>query len=386
MISIDTFTIVISLTLVLLAIISSLASPFLRCLKVNIKKDSTNDSANTSLPPLSIIIPAHDNEPELQRSLPSFFTQDYPASYNIIVVADKGDRDTEDLIKRFQSHNSNLYATYIPESSRYMSRKKLAITLGVKAAKTDWVIITDPTCSPADDNWLKSIAENMVDENTDIVMANAALNDETPSSWRYEHAMNSYIMMRSTQRGHNWGHNSPVIAIRKDIFMQQEGFRGNLELLRGEYDFIANKYATDNNAVIDTLRSSWLYEEEPSRKTWHNRNIYFFASRHLLSGFSSIRVSYIFSNTMLHLSFLLNIAGIVYGAMLHNWIILGAAIISMILLIVWRTLLATRIKLFDENLSTGLLFIRELCFIWRHFYYHLLYQRADKNDFTSHKL
>jgi len=124
---------------------------------------------DTELPPISIIIPTHDNFSELQRNLPIFLRQQYAGSYQVIVVADKGDHETENLMKRLMSEYNNLYATYLPDSSRYMSRIKLAITLGVKAAKTDWISITDPTCRPADEFWLASWGQNMTDD-TDFVM------------------------------------------------------------------------------------------------------------------------------------------------------------------------------------------------------------------------
>ena len=71
----------------------------------------------------------------------------------------QNDHETSDVLKRFAS-NSHLYTTFIPESSRYMSKKKLAITLGVKAAKYDWVLMADICCFPTGDNWLQALARN----------------------------------------------------------------------------------------------------------------------------------------------------------------------------------------------------------------------------------
>jgi hypothetical protein len=42
--------------------------------------------------------------------------------------------------------------------------KKLSITLGVKGAKFEHLILTDADCRPASRNWLKSIAENFSNE------------------------------------------------------------------------------------------------------------------------------------------------------------------------------------------------------------------------------
>ena len=127
---IDQFTLIVGIIVILLAILASLASPFLRRIKIY---ESDNNENSTTVP-VSIIIPVHDESTDLKRNLPAFLNQDYQGDFKIIVVADKDDRETEDLMNRLMPENKNLYATYLPESSRYMSRKKLAITIGVKAA------------------------------------------------------------------------------------------------------------------------------------------------------------------------------------------------------------------------------------------------------------
>ena len=219
---IDQLTLILGFSIILLAIIALLTSPF-RC-KI---KSQNRENIETELPPISIIIPTHDNFSELQRNLPIFLRQQYAGSYQVIVVADKGDHETEDFMKRLMSEYNNLYATYLPDSSRYMSRIKLAITLGVKAAKTDWISITDPTCRPADEFWLASWGQNMTDD-TDFIMGYVALDNKTPAIWRFEHALKANKYLRAGQRGKTWATNCQNIAFRKSHFMKGEGFRGNL--------------------------------------------------------------------------------------------------------------------------------------------------------------
>ncbi len=67
-----------------------------------------------------------------------------------------------DFLKRTAAENPHLYYTYIPESSRYMSRKKLQITLGVKAAKYEWIILTEPNLhAQATTSGLHTMARNV---------------------------------------------------------------------------------------------------------------------------------------------------------------------------------------------------------------------------------
>ena len=105
------------------------------------------------MPSVSIVITAHDNAAELRRNLPLVLAQQYPGNFQVIVVAEKGDSETENVLKLL-SADKHLYYTLIPESSRYMSRKKLSITIGVKAAKSEWIMLVEPSCRPEAEHWL----------------------------------------------------------------------------------------------------------------------------------------------------------------------------------------------------------------------------------------
>ncbi len=381
----DQLTLILGIIVILLAIVASLASPFLHRIKIYESENNEND-INDSPIPVSIIIPTHDEFTDLKRNLPAFLNQDYKGDFKIIVIADRNDRETEDLMNRLIPENKNLYATYLPESSRYMSRKKLAITIGVKAAKTDWIIVTDPSCKPLDEKWLSSFTENMK-PGTDFVMGYTSLDNNTRKFWRFEHALIANNRLCSAQKGKAWATNCQNIAFHKQQFMKEEGFRGNLQLLRGEYDFLVNKYAKNMNTAVDARRSSWLYEDEPTRKTWHNKSIFFRASRGLLVGHKGNRISMFFCNMMLHLSLIVSLAAIVYSVMQQNWILAGTSGFSLLLLIITRTIFANRaIKQLDEDIPAGIMFFSELKLAWNNIRYKISYIHADKNDFTSHKL
>ena len=382
---IDQLTLIVGIIVILLAIVASLASPFLRRIKIYESDNNENDNNDNAIP-VSIIIPVHDEATDLKRNLPAFLNQDYKGDFKIIVIADKNDRETEDLMNRLMPENKNLYATYLPESSRYMSRKKLAITIGVKAAKTDWIIVTDPCCRPFDEKWLSSFTQNM-QSGTDFVMGYTSLDNNTRKSWRFEHALIANNRLSSAQNGKAWATNCQNIAFHKEQFMKDEGFRGNLQLLRGEYDFLVNKYAKNMNTAVDVRRSSWLYEDEPTRKTWHNRNIFFRASRNLLNGYKANRIYTFFCNIMLHLSFIVSLAAIAYSVTQQNWILAGASGFSLLLMIITRTIFANRaIKQLDEDIPAGIMFFTELKLTWKNILYKISYIHADKNNFTSHKL
>ena len=119
--------------MVLLAVMSLLADTFFKKIPTDEGKVETGQGR-----PVSVIVISDNNARELQSGLQAFLSQDYPAGYEVIVVVDKDEDGTGDVLKAY-GNVENLYATFVPDSSRYMSRRKLAVTLGVKAASMSWL-------------------------------------------------------------------------------------------------------------------------------------------------------------------------------------------------------------------------------------------------------
>ena len=123
---------------------------------------------NTQNPPLSVIIVAKDATHELQENLPFILEQDYP-EFEVIVIYDRPADDCDNTLKLLEDKYPNLYHTFIPDSARYISHKKLGITMGIKASRHEWLVFTEPDCRPQSNQWLKQMARNFTPA-TEIVL------------------------------------------------------------------------------------------------------------------------------------------------------------------------------------------------------------------------
>ena len=100
------------------------------------------------LPPLSVILCARNEAENLRKILPAILEQDYP-QFEVIVINDASTDDTEDILGVMEEKYPHLYHSFTPESARYISHKKLALTLGIKASKHDWLVFTETNCTTA---------------------------------------------------------------------------------------------------------------------------------------------------------------------------------------------------------------------------------------------
>ena len=147
--SVDTLTLVASGILLLMALITPMLSPHFRRLRHDMPQGATTQ------PRITVLLVSNGDHVALDEHLPIYLTQDYAPGYDVVVVSEKADAETDNVLKRY-ANNERLYSTFVPESSRYMSKNKLAITLGVKAAKNDWIVLTDPRCKPMGSDWLSA--------------------------------------------------------------------------------------------------------------------------------------------------------------------------------------------------------------------------------------
>ncbi len=382
--------------MVILAILGSLINPFLRSLRFPVetyqqdettREEAETISANgTEQQPITVLITAYNNKAELERNLPIFLKQQYAVDYQIIVVCQSTDSETIDYLKRTAATNPRLYYTYIPESSRYMSRKKLQITLGVKAAKYEWIILTEPTCKPDNPFWLSAMSAQCQEPNH-LVLGYVKLSEETKGVRRFENIRKAFYVLRRAQRSYGYRSHMPNVAFRKSDFLREQGFQGNLEYVRSEYDFLVNKYAQYGDTAVELAPNAWLTQEEPTDKSWHNANLYLQASRKSMKRVASMQALMFFDHLMPHLCLIVSIATLSIAIIDKNWILAGCAAFALLLLFLLRMVIAHRaIRHFDSSMSIIKLPFYEYGIVWRNLATKIRYWKADKNDFTSHKL
>ena len=103
---------------------------------------------------LSVIISVHDQAEALEQNLPLFLSSQGEVNYEVIVVDDSSSDETPDVLKRFKIEYPRLYTTFLPHSEfPSPSRRRLALTIGAKAAHSEWIAIVDINRPPVNESW-----------------------------------------------------------------------------------------------------------------------------------------------------------------------------------------------------------------------------------------
>ena len=160
----------------------------------------------------------YDNGSDLEQHLPAFLTQTYEPGYEVIVVDESSTDDTDDVLKLLKQQYPHLYTTFLPKPDIHITRKRLALTIGVKASKNEWIIFSDVNAFPLDENWLQTIDDNL-GSTSDIMLGRYKKDKLQMSLFEDLEAVSNYIVKSERQRA--------------------DGHKGtHMRKLRGKYDFI----------------------------------------------------------------------------------------------------------------------------------------------------
>lgn len=379
MLILDNITIVICIILVVCAVCSSLFDTFFRKLSNEEETDGVEEHK-----PVSVIIISDNNGSELNNNLKHFLSQDYPAGYEVIVVVSRDEDGTSDVLNSYSKYQ-NLYTTFVPDTSRYMSRRKLAITLGVKAAKNDIILLTDAVCKPSSDKWIASMASKCKD-GVNLVIGYSNYSDDTSKFKIFCRLHREYTFMYEASKGIAYSTCGNNLLFKKSVFMEARGFQGNLKYVRGEYDFLVNKYSDFGNTAIAISPDCTLIEETPSRKAWKNKNMFYVETRkHLLR---SLKHRIIFNMDMLflYICILLAILSVLYSVLFSRFLIIPFSFIALVVPFIFRIINAKRVMgLFNTHVSLWKVIPFEFALVWHNMKSVLRYRMSDKYEYISHK-
>ncbi|MCD8288241.1 MAG: glycosyltransferase [Porphyromonadaceae bacterium] len=215
--------------------------------------------AGEPFPPVSLIVYARDNADFLRRHLPEYFKQDYP-DFEVVVVDDASTDDTQDLLHLYAQQYPRLYSTYVPLDACVLSHRKLAITLGFKAIKTDYAVVIDARCVPSSSYWLRNMMRRFSD-GVDLVMGYTRLDmPSLPETryWVYDRMLFAANYLSCALLGAPYMGEGTNVAYRKSLFFDHKGFSRTLKFRFGEDDLFINETAVAGNSRVEMARDSFV--------------------------------------------------------------------------------------------------------------------------------
>lgn len=201
-------------------------------------------------PAISVVVPlfAEDNQ-YLDTTLTSLLTQDYANFEVVVVYVGNSDDFFADLqsLQRLYPHLSPVHIDYSPH---YPVSTKIALNIGYKSAKNDFIITTSSDATPASERWLSLLAKGFM--YGDIVLGYSGI--EHLGGFRNfifrEYQFNdSVAWLAAAIRRRTYSASRSALGFKKSLYFDARGF-DHLNMNVGENDLFVQQIATRDNVSV----------------------------------------------------------------------------------------------------------------------------------------
>lgn len=284
------------------------------------KRSENIDGERIDYPPVSIVIASKNESENLAKNLPLILKQDYP-NFEVVVVNMGSTDETDVELKRLSTIYPNLYHTFVPSDTEDYNSKKLALTLGIKAAQNDILLFTEIYCSPVSDQWISEFV-NEFRKGKDIVLGYSKLEFIQRFFMRgfvtYDNLMHQVKFLSMAIWGKPFMGINRNLAYRKSLFFEEKGFSSVLTFQEGEDDLFVNRVcrnaevgvvvAPNSMTKTDIITSFRKWMSFKERYMYNKR--YYKGSSKFLFGFESL-TKYLF--------YITSIVSIAYGIVIFSY-------------------------------------------------------------------
>ena len=222
------------------------------------------------LPGVSVVVCAKNEGDNLQNYLTALLCQNYP-TFEVIVVNDASEDDTQFVLDHYLQLYPNLHLTFVPSDAMVSSSKKLALTLAAKAAKYDYLLLTDADCRPESPEWISEMMKGFCKPETEVVIGYGGYFEERTAvnnRIQYDTIFNAMQYLGMAMSRHPYMGVGRNLAYKKETFFKNRGFAGLLSTRAGDDDLFVNKVCTPRNTevVLTPMSYTWSIPKRTFRE------------------------------------------------------------------------------------------------------------------------
>jgi len=236
---------------------------------------------NDSNPPVSIVIVARNEYHNLSKNLPLFLEQVYP-DFEVVVVNHMSDDETKDLLNDLKIQYSKLKVVHITQDLNFFKGKKFPLSLGIKSASNDIVLLTDADCVPNSDKWIQLMVRNYTPD-VQVVLGYGPYfkkNGFVNMLIRYDTLMVAMQYLSYALAGVPYMGVGRNLSYTRTVFFAGGGFTSHYKISSGDDDLLIGQIAHKKNTRIEVSPESFIYSEPKKTFTeWVKQK-----QRHLSTG------------------------------------------------------------------------------------------------------
>ncbi|MGB1646719.1 MAG: glycosyltransferase [Crocinitomicaceae bacterium] len=216
--------------------------------------------------PISVIIAARNESHNLQENLRFILEQDY-SNFEVIVVNNNSTDDSYQVLSALKKGYNHLEIIEFNNPDHVRQGKKLPLTLGIKAAKNEHLLLTDADCKPKSNQWIKKMARGFKEKEIILgygpyIKTSGLLNSiiRFDTAWigmnYFSFALNGFAYM-------GVGRN---LAYTKSAYQAVDGYKSHHMLASGDDDLFIQEASKKSSLGIEIDADTHCFS--PSKNTW----------------------------------------------------------------------------------------------------------------------
>ena len=212
--------------------------------------------------PVSVIICARDEDENLARNLPGVLVQNYATTHEVVVVNDNSVDDSKYILQELKKTFKSLNVVELTQEAKLISGKKYPLSIGIREAKHEVLLLTDADCVPSSEYWMQKMQDGYNPE-TEVVLGYGAYHKKgglLNKLIRFETFHTALQYLSYALAGVPYMGVGRNLSYKKDVFLRNKGFSSINHIPSGDDDLFINQVANRNNTAVvidpDAITSS----------------------------------------------------------------------------------------------------------------------------------
>jgi glycosyltransferase involved in cell wall biosynthesis len=201
---------------------------------------------------VSVIVCARDEAENLANNLPGVLLQDYPSTHEVIVVDDNSVDESRYLLEGLHKEFRHLKPVTLQQEAMHIPGKKFPLSVGIKTARHEILLMTDADCVPASEHWISRMQEAYDDE-TEIVLGYGAYRKGKGllnRIIRYDTFHSAMQYLSFALAGMPYMGVGRNLSYRREVFFRHKGFSAHNHISGGDDDLFVNMAANRSNTAV----------------------------------------------------------------------------------------------------------------------------------------
>ena len=268
---------------------------------------------------VSVIVCAKNEAENVSKFVPLLAAQNFP-DFEIILIDDASSDNTLDIFEEFEKQYSNVRLVKVVNNEAFWANKKFALTLGIKAAKNEYLLFTDADCRPDSENWISEMSSHFTLKRT-IVLGYGAYEKVAGSFLnkiiRFETMITAVQYFSWAKAGKPYMGVGRNLAYKREEFFKTNGFIEHMKIRSGDDDLFINQAANKNNTAISFNPTGFTYSEPNTTfKDWFNQKRRHVSTASHYKTFDKFQLSLFYISQIMFF-----ILAIILLAFLYEWIV-----------------------------------------------------------------